>query len=264
MQTVGRHVDGLEIFLGINPYAINLLNALHIFHSVFKKDACGDMYDRFLTYAARHKLKVPPLVAVEHLPDEAEAGGHPQAEAGVDSLRRHSPRALRGRGLVLAVGLAAHEVAAGDDVVHRAYHFHVGVEVDAAMLVQDPEAGVVAHEGILPLRVGLGRVGDGVHVEVVLVPLPYLIVRQVSPPRGDAPARQLRERRAPEPAVMDYLGYHCLVLICSICPASLAGACANTCPFALQKVRFRLAKGMVWGRERYGLATEGQTNTLSR
>ncbi len=208
METIGDYIDRAKVFRWVYPQVLCPRNAFLRSHPILKQDFGCDVYNGFLRFNVGMVFKVSPFVAVEHFLDEAEAGNHPQAEAGVDGLRRHSPRALHGRGLVLAVGLAAHEVAAGDDVVHRADHLHIGVEVDAAMLVKDPEAGVVAHEGILPLRVGLGRVGDGVHVEVVFVPFPYLIAGQVSPPRGDAPLRQLRERRAPEPAVMDYLGYH--------------------------------------------------------
>ena len=104
--------------------------------------------------------------------------------------------------------LTPHKGSFGDDVVHVLDHLHVGVEIEAAVLIEYPEAGIVAHEGILLRLVCLSGIGNDVHIEVVLVPLLYLIVGKILPPRRYALLRQLRQRVATEPAVMYYFGYH--------------------------------------------------------
>ena len=142
-------------------------------------------------------------IQVEQFAVQAEAGVYPQAKAGSYGWSRSS------RG----VAFTAHERAAGDDVVQRADDLHVRVEVKPAVLVEYLEARVVRHESILPGLVGLPRIGNSIHVEIILVPLPYLIVGQELPPRLDALHRQRRQRVPTEPAIMNHLGYHCLSLL---------------------------------------------------
>ena len=82
---------------------------------------------------------------------QAQAGGHNAAAAGV---------------MPVLPGLAAHEGAALDDVVKRGDELDVGIEVEAALAIQDAEAGVVAHKGVFLEAVGLAGVGNAGHVEV--------------------------------------------------------------------------------------------------
>ena len=76
---------------------------------------------------------------------------------------------------------------------------HIRVEVKATVLIEYLEARIVRDKSILPGLVSLADVRNGVHVEVILVPLPYLIVGQELPPRLDALHRQRRQRVPPEP-----------------------------------------------------------------
>lgn len=192
------HIYWIKILLRIYPDACDFLDAGRILKAVLAEQLRGVLHDGLKIQRAVRVAEMQRSIEVKQFAIEAEAGVYPQAEAGSYG----SCRSSRG------VAFASHERAAGDDVVQRADDFHVRVEVQPAVLVEYLEARVVRHEGILPSLVRLPCVRDGVHVEVVFVPLPYLIVRQELPPRLDALHRQRRQRVPTEPAVMNHLGYH--------------------------------------------------------
>ena len=192
-----------EVLLRINPDAGDLLDIGRILKAVLAEQLRGVLHDGLEVQQTVRVAEMQRGIQVEQFAVQAEAGVYPQAKAGSYGRSRSS------RG----VAFAAHEGAAGDDVVQRADDLHVRVEVQATVFVEYFEARVVRHEGILPSLVRLPRIGNLVHVKIILVPLPYLIVRQELPPRLDALHRQRRQWITPKPAVMNHLGYHCLSLL---------------------------------------------------
>ena len=160
------------------------------------------MHHSYLILHHRFMHKMPPVVIVHHFFYYPEAGVNPQAEAGGDApFARVALCRIR-------IGLVTHKVATSDDVVNRTNYFDVRIEVDAAILMQNPEAGIVAHEGILLHGVCLCRIRNDINIEVILIPLFYLIIRQILLPRSNALLRQFGQRIASEPAVMYNLWYH--------------------------------------------------------
>ena len=195
----------IEILLRVNPDTGDFLDVGRILKAVLAKQFCGVLYHGLEVQRAVGVAEMQRGVKVEQFAVQAEAGVYPQAEAGSYGWSRSS------RG----IAFAAHERAAGDDVVQRTDNFHVRVEVKPAVFVEYLEARVVRHKGILPGFVSLPRIGNGVHVEVVLVPFPYLIVRQELPPRLDALHGQLGQRAPTEPAVMNDFWNHQFIRFCN-------------------------------------------------
>ena len=142
------------------------------------------------------------IVIVHHFFYYPEAGVYPQAEAGGDAPF------VRVALCKIRIGLESHKVATSYDVVNWSYHLNVRIEVDTAILMQNPETGIVAHEGILLHGIRLCRIRNDVNIEVILIPLFYLIIRQILLPRSNALLRQFGQRIASEPAVMYNLWYH--------------------------------------------------------
>ena len=80
------------------------------------------------------------------------------------------------------VFLKAHEGSAGYDVVHRADYLDIGVKVDAAVAVENHEAGVVADEGPFAHSGCLAGEGYGVDVEIAFIPASDFPIREVTFP----------------------------------------------------------------------------------
>lgn len=96
----------------------------------------------------------------------------------------------------------------GYDIIYRAYHLYIRVEVNTTVFIQYPEAGIVANESIFLLCIRLCRIRNDIDIEVVFILFLYLIVRQKLLPRSDARLRQFRQRVTAKPTVMYYLRYH--------------------------------------------------------
>ena len=197
------HINRTEIFCRVDvDIIVNFLYTLHILKSVLHQDLRTDMHHGYLVSHISFAYKMLVFIVVEHFLYDIEAGGYPQAEAGVDA------RVARVALCRIRIGLETHKVAPSYDVVNRSYHLDVRIEIDAAILMQNPETGIVAHESVLLLSVRLCRIRNDINIEVILIPLLYLIIRQVLLPRIDALLCQFWQRIASEPAVMYNLWYH--------------------------------------------------------
>ena len=75
-------------------------------------------------------------------------------------------------------------------------------------MIQNPEAGIVAYEGIFLGFVCLLGIGYYVNIEVVFVPFFYFIIRQELAPTINTFFCRFGQWVTTEPAVMNNFGYH--------------------------------------------------------
>ena len=168
-QASGGIVEGVEEFVGVDRYAFYGLEAVFFPESCFKEEA-GDVGHDCARQRSALAVEIgESRVEVYYFFIERMSGGCAYAESG-------------GHSDAYVTFFKAHEGAGGCDVVHRADYLHVGVEVQASVLIEDFEAGVVADECVFTYGICLGGVGDGVDIEVILVPLHYLIVGEIFVP----------------------------------------------------------------------------------
>lgn len=188
VKMVSCYVDRTEVFGRINKHSINLLYARYGVQSLFQQELGGDANNSGLFLLVCLNNEVPSLVAVKQLFHQTESRDHPKAEARIN--RRSGGTVAyssRTAGMAVArlrlwVGLHAHERTASDDVVKRTNDLHIGVEIQSAILVQYPKAGIIRDESIFSCSVGLTGVWDDVDIEITLVPTFDFIVRQILPP----------------------------------------------------------------------------------
>lgn len=208
MNATSCDIYWTEIFCRVDvDIIVNFLYTLHILKSVLHQDLRTDMHHGYLVSHISFAYKMLVFIIVEHFLYEASTWGYPQAEAGVDA------RVARVALCRIRIGLESHKVATSYDVVNRSYHLNVRIEVDAAIFMQNPEASIVAHESILLHGIRLSRIRNDVNIKVILIPLFYLIIRQVLLPRSNALLRQFGQRIASEPAVMYNFWYHIRLFI---------------------------------------------------
>ena len=95
-----------------------------------------------------------------------------------------------------------------EEFVQRPEHLHVGVHIHAALIIKGIQAHHVGYKGELALGISFGRIGEKIKVEVIFIPLLYLVFRKVFFPGGDALLCQRRHLSPSKPAVVDDFGYH--------------------------------------------------------
>lgn len=194
IQSPGSVVEGIEIIRWVYRNSCNCLDSRLTFQTGF------------------HKL---PGCYVHHgVSDIVFSAGQKESQAGVvfknTLVELHLPESrnteagIYGTSINFPIGIyfETHERSASDNIIHRADDLDVGVEIDAAMFIEDFEPCVVADEGIFAGLVCLCRIWNGVNVEVILIPFYDFIAGKELSPRRDALLRRFRQRIAPEPAVM--------------------------------------------------------------
>ena len=95
-------------------------------------------------------------------------------------------------------------------VIKGAHRFHIRIEVDAALLLNNHQPDVIRQESVFLLLIAHPGVCVSINIEIVLVPFDNLVVRHVLSPACDALLRQLRLLAPAKPAVVDFLGDHIL------------------------------------------------------
>ena len=96
-----------------------------------------------------------------------------------------------------------------EQVVEGLQHQHIGVKIDATLMVEGVHAYVVGGEGPLALADGLAHiVGSPLDIKVLGVPQLYLVVGHHPTPCLHAPFNLGWVRVAAHPAEMYLLRYH--------------------------------------------------------
>ena len=165
----GIVVERTEILNGINQQVIHADDATFKHLLVVIVQELG-----YLQCNITRVLSVPAhivmvVVEVHHLRKERMPlpDGHPQS-------RIHIAVGVVLRNTFLTLESHVHSV--GQDVVHRTYHLHVRIEIDATIMVENPESCIVAHVGILLQPIGFCYIWCLIDVEVALVPFFNLVV----------------------------------------------------------------------------------------
>lgn len=207
-------MDAACVFGKIQPPG-SIVKRIEIIRWIYR-NFCNCLDSRLTFQTGFHKL---PGCYVHHgVGDIVFPVGQEERQAGVifeNTLvefhlpeSRNTEAGIHGTAINFPIGIyfETHERSASDNIIHRADDFDVGVEIDAAMFIEDFEPCVVADEGIFAGLVCLYRIWNGVNVEVVLVPFYDFIAGKELSPRRDALLRRFRQRIAPEPAVMYLFG----------------------------------------------------------
>ena len=122
-----------------------------------------------------------------------------------------------GVGAVLAFLSSQKRAFRNDAVDVWGYYLHICVEVDATMVVKNPNAGIIAYESVFLEPIRFFCVCRDVDVEVVFVPFFYFIVGKIFFPLLDALLCQFREGRMSKPTIMNNFRNHRLMwVICNL------------------------------------------------
>ncbi len=176
VQLAGIVVQGIEVVLGIYPHLRHLLDIVVLLQPVAQQHFRCMLHHGDFVRPALFVKKVQCVVVVQYLFVEAEAGVYPKAEAGGDKR------------CCIYCGtfhLNTHKCPSFYDVIHRAYHLHIGIEIQSAVLVKNLETRIVAYESIFTHTVGFLSVRNDVDIKVILIPLLDFIVGEVLSPRSD-------------------------------------------------------------------------------
>ena len=103
--------------------------------------------------------------------------------------------------------LEAHERLVLQQRIHIADDFHIRIQVDATLCVDDIQTGIVRHESPFLDFIGFLHVAVFSYVIVAFVPFDDFVIRTELPPAFDAGFVFFRNRRAAEPTVMDDFRY---------------------------------------------------------
>jgi len=95
-----------------------------------------------------------------------------------------------------------------EQVIERFEHFDIGVEVDAALVIECIVADVVGGESVFLSLDRLADPGYGVYVETALVPADDFVTGQCPAPRFHALPDPFGIFTPPQPAKVDFFGYH--------------------------------------------------------
>ena len=198
-QPTCQIVEGIEVIPRINPDAGHLLQVVVWPQARLNQYAGGAGHDRLMIELAVLAHKVDTGIVIHHLLVDLMARFYSDAQA-----RRHHRVRLTWN----AIHFDAHEGASLDNIIHRLDDLDIGVEINAAMMVENPEAGIVAHKRVFPGLIGLGCIWNAVDIEVVLVPLLDLVIRKELALTLDALDGAPRQRIAAKPAIMYRLRNH--------------------------------------------------------
>ena len=105
-------------------------------------------------------------------------------------------------------GLCDSEHPGVEQLIERFEHLDIGVEVDAAFVTERVAADIVRGKGLCPASDRFPDPRHGVHVETALVPADDLVTGQHPAPRFHALPAPFGVFALPQPAEVDFLGYH--------------------------------------------------------
>jgi hypothetical protein len=80
------------------------------------------------------------------------------------------------------------------------------------MMIQNIEPCIITHKSILPGFISLLGIGDDVYIEIIFVPLFYLITGKELLPRLNALHCKRRKRISSEPTIMNNFRYHSITI----------------------------------------------------
>ena len=189
MELPGAEADGAEIVLGEELQPADLLPGA-VGAKAEGQQAVGVPHGaggHVSGAVAAEEGNVP--VVVQHGPDHGLSGLRAEAKP-------------RSHGVVL---LEPQKALVVQQIVQGPQQLHVGVQIDAALVADDFEPGVVADEGPFFACIGLGGVAVFADIEIGLVPPDDLVIRAVFFPAPDAFFYGLRQGFPAEPAVVDHL-----------------------------------------------------------
>lgn len=111
----------------------------------------------------------------------------------------------------LSWGLKSRHCVVLQEGVKRLDYLHIGIHINAALVIECVQAHHIRYESELAGIIRLAHVRIHIKVEVIFVPLFYLVIGAILFPRFYTFQRQFGHLATAEPAVMNYFGYHKLI-----------------------------------------------------
>ena len=125
----------------------------------------------------------------------------------------------------------------------------IGIQVNAAFVVQGIQPDIIRHEGPLPVCKRIPGERDGVVVQTVHIPQLDLIVGKMLAPTGDTLPDDLRLRIVAEPAVMYNARYHFSMILAGTPTTVTPGvktSFTTTAPAPMRTLSAILIPPMIW------------------
>lgn len=192
LEFFGHGIARVEILLGQDGEPVDRLEGVVRFKTVFQTDFLEPSSDYGGVITAVRQFEMRFLIFCKQCTEHGMA-----FDAAQDAHADLELRLKSGEGVVFQQG------------VDRLDHLDVGVEIDPAMMHQNPGSGHIRDEGPSPGLVRLRDIRVAVNVEVALVPLLDLIIGAEFLPTLDITPCGFRQGIAAEPAIMYDFRNHC-------------------------------------------------------
>ena len=113
--------------------------------------------------------------------------------------------ARRDSNLFIILLFHSQKITARHDIIHISDDLHISIEIDASVMIQNPESGIVADESIFAGSISLTSVRDCIYIKIAFIPASDFIFRKELLPGRDTFLCTSWERLASEPAIVYYL-----------------------------------------------------------
>ena len=181
MNTACSHINRTKILRRIYKAVCYFLYTSNILQTIFTKHLRCDIHHSYLISHDSFMHKMLTFIIIKHLFDNAEAWGHPHAEAWVDARFARICLQLR-----FGVSFKSHKVSLRDNIINRSNHLHVCIKVNSTIFIKHPKSSIITHKGIFLRLICLSSIRNDIHIKIILIPLLYFIIWQILLPRSNA------------------------------------------------------------------------------